>query len=110
MRHTYHYSDLSYKSLGYSFLALSTDLADPDDLSLAFDVFQRLALAVEIIRLDVTHHGDSTVRTSFLWRKVELHLTEILEVLKFTLAGKGNVLTKVALPSHFVCIRHSVKR
>ena len=94
----------------YNFLVPSTALADPTDLAAAYDVFQRLALAVEVVRLDMNYHGDAKMRTSFMWRKVDLHFTRILKVLYLTQSGRGSVLTQDVLPPYFWCVPHSVSR
>ena len=110
LRRTYHYYDLSLQTVRYDFLVPRILLTDADDMLMAYDVFQRLASAVEVVRLDMIQHGDMTVRTAHLWQKIDLLLTDILELLYITSAGQGDLLARDVLPLDFRCVRDSVSR
>ena len=61
-------------------------------------------------RLDLMQHGDMTVRTSHLWRRIDLLLEDILELLFIVSTGNRDILARDVLPADFRCVHHSVSR
>ena len=66
LRRNYEYYNLALQTVRYDFLVPRSLQSHADNVNDAYDVFQRLALAVEVVRLDLMQHGDMTVRTSHL--------------------------------------------
>ena len=110
LRRHYSYYDRAMDTLRYEFMVSTTHLTDPEDISMAYNLFQRVALALEVVRLDMDHFEDMTVRTSVMWRLVEDIVDGILEHLHVALAGKGDVLARDVFPEEFRCVKDSVSR
>ena len=110
LRRSYCYYDRAMETMRYEYMVSRTNLTDPEDISMAYNLFQRVALAIETVRLDMDHHEDETVRTSTMWRQVEDYVDGILEHLHVALDGQGAVLARDVFPEEFRCINHSVSR
>ena len=110
LRHSYNYCDLALKTMKYDFLVSSTNTASPNDLSGAYNLFQRLALAVEVVRLDIHHHEDVTVHTRHLWHRIEAKIDDLLKLLYVVLGGEGEIIGRHVLPLDFTCVHESVSR
>ena len=110
LRRHYAYYDLAMKTVRTEFLDTSTHLTDPADISMAYNLFQRAALALEVVRVDMDHHADMTVRTSIMWRQVEDIIDGILEHLYIASAGQGDILGRDAFSQEFRCVQESVSR
>ena len=108
LRRHYRYYDLAMETVRY--MVSTTHLTDPADISMAYNLFQRVALALEVVRVDMDHHEDMTVRTTVMWRQVEDIVDGILEHLHVALAGQGDVLARDVFPEEFRCVEDSVSR
>lgn len=109
---SYNYYDLALKTMNYDYLVshLTHTSTSADDLSGAYNLFQRLALAVEVVRLDMDHHEDMTVRTRDLWHRLEVKIDNLLKLFYVGLDGEGELIGRQVLPSHFRCVEESVTR
>ena len=110
LRRHYSYYDLAMKTVRFEFMVSTIQLTHPEDISMAYNLFQRAALALEVVRVDMDHHEDMTVRTSIMWRQVEDIVGGILEHLHVALAGQGDVLARDVFPQEFRCVKDSVSR
>ena len=110
LRRNYEYYNLALQTVRYDFLVPRSLQSHADNVNDAYDVFQRLAMAVEVVRLDLMQHGDMTVRTPHLWRQIDLLLEDILELLYIALTGNRDILARDVLPADFRCVHHSVSR
>ena len=88
----------------------ATARSSSDDLSRAYEVFQRLALALEVVRLDMDHHEDMTLRTRNLWHRLEAKVDSLLKLLHVGLGGEGSLVGRRVLPTGFTCVQESVTR
>ena len=68
LRRSFRYYDMALRTISFEYLVSVTSLADSEDVLMAYEIFQRVALAVDVVRVDMDHHEDKTVRTSVLWR------------------------------------------
>ena len=108
---SYNYYDLALKTMNYDYLVSSTHTStNPDNLSGAYNLFQRLALALEVVRLDMDHHEDMTVRTRDLWRRLEAKIDDLLKLFYVGLGGEGELVDRHVLPREFWCVEESVSR
>ena len=96
----YKYWDLALKTMNYDFLSSTS----PNDLSGPYNLFQRLALAVDVVRLDMDHYKDMTVHTRNLWYGIKAKIDELLKLFYVVLAGRH------VLPLDFTCVDASVRR
>lgn len=111
LRRSYNYYDLALKTMNYDYLVSSTHTStNPDNLSGAYNLFQRLALALEVVRLDMDHHEDMTVRTRDLWRRLEAKIDDLLKLFYVGLGGEGELVDRHVLPREFWCVEESVSR
>ena len=110
LRRSYNYYDLALKTMSYDFLVSATASTSSDDLSRAYEVFQRLALALEVVRMDMDHHEDMTLRTRNLWHRVEAKVDSLLKLLHVGLGGEGGLVGRQVLPTDFTCVQESVSR
>ena len=110
LRRSYTYYDLALKTMKYDYLVSSTHTTNPNDLSGAYNLFQRLALAVEVVRLDIDHHEDVTVHTRHLWHRIEAKIDDLLKLLYVVLGGEGEMIGRHVLPIDFTCVHESVSR
>ena len=83
LRRHYSYYDLAMKTVRFEFMVSTIYLTHPEDISMAYNLFQRAALALEVVRVDMDHHKDMTVRTSIMWQQVEDIVGGILEHLQW---------------------------
>ena len=109
---SYNYYDLALKTMNYDYLVSSRThtTTSADDLSGVYNLFQRLALAVEVVRLDMDHHEDMTVRTRDLWRRLEVKIDDLLKLFYVGLDGEGEIIGRHVLPREFRCVDESVTR
>ena len=80
----------------------------------AYTTFQRVALALEVGRVDMEHHGDAHPRTLSLWAALERRVRRVLELVHSHLVVGGReeqeVLTREEVPQWLRCVGHSVGR
>ena len=50
-----------------------------------FRIFQRVALAVDVVRVDIDHHEDKTVSTSVLWKQVDDNIVGIINIINIVI-------------------------
>ena len=86
-----------------------------EELKLAYDTFQRLAILVEVVKADISHHRDASRGTQHLWQLVERGLVRVLEQVCMELrASMGEQLplplTREVVPGWLRCMAHSVER
>ena len=110
LRRSYNYFDLALKTMNYNFLAFPPNSTSPNDLSGAYNLFQRLALAVEVVRLDMDHHEDMTVHTRNLWHRIETKIDNLLKLFYMVLGWEGEIIGRHVLPKDFRCVNESVSR
>ena len=110
LRRSYNYFDLALKTMNYDFLAFPPNSTSPNDLSGAYNLFQRLALAVEVVRLDMDHHEDMTVHTRHLWHRIETKIDDLLKLFYVVLGWEGEIIGRHVLPKDFRCVNESVSR
>ena len=109
---SYNYYDLALKTMNYDYLVSHSThtTTSTGDLSGAYNLFQRLALALEVVRLDMDHHEDMTVRTRDLWRRLETKIEDLLKLFYVGLGGEGEIVGRQVLPRDFRCVEESVTR
>ena len=110
LRRSYNYCDLALKTMNYDYLVSSTHTTNSDGLSGAYNLFQRLALALEVVRLDMDHHEDMTLRTRDLWHRLEVKIDGLLKLFYVGLGGEGEIIGRQVLPREFRCVQESVSR
>ena len=110
LRRSYNYYDLALKTMKYDYLVSSTRTTSPNDLSGAYNLFQRLALALEVVRLDFDHHEDMTIRTRDLWHRLDTKIDDLLKLFYVALGGEGEIVGRQVLPDDFRCVDESVSR
>ena len=110
LRRSYNYYNLALKTMNYDYLVSSNHTTYPDDLSGVYNLFQRLALALEVVRLDMDHHEDMTVRTRDLWHRLEAKIDDLLKLFYVGLGGEGELIGRRVLPRDFSCVQESVSR
>ena len=81
---------------------------------MAYDTFQRLAILVEVVKVDISHHRDASRGTKHLWQLVERGLKRVLEQvymeLSTTTVQLPLPLTREVVPDWLRCMDHSVER
>ena len=110
LRRSYNYYDLALKTVKYDYLASSAHKTNPGDLSAGYNLFQRLALALEVVRLDMEYHEDMTVRTRDLWHRIDAKIEDLLKLFYVGLGGEGEIIGRHVLPVDFRCVQESVSR
>ena len=88
----------------------STQTSSADDLSEVYTVFQQLALAVEVVRLDMDHYEDMTTRTGIFWQRLEAKIYDLLKLFFIGLGGEGEIINRQVMPREFRCVQESVSR
>ena len=116
---TFSYLAQAHSHISYDAVLPRGALAPQQDrvgeLMLAYDTFQRLAILVEVIKADISHHGDASRGTEHLWQLVDRGLMRVLEQVCMELrATVGEQLplplTREVVPGWLGCMAHSVER
>lgn len=106
----------SFSYLERSFETVSYPSLEPGSLPSftdAYSTFQRLSLALEVVRLDLERHEDGTARTQRLWIQLERGVGRVLEQLFTELEVQGGApapLGRTLLPESLRCVRDSIGR
>ena len=114
---TFAYMDAIHASSSYEAIVPAQALNEIEEWDLrvetAYDVFQRIALVVEVVKADLETHGEGTDGVKNLWRIVELHVEDVLVSLFTEMEIKGSsspTLSMSALPPSLRCETESVRR
>ena len=91
-RKSFRYFDRAMRTVRFEYLVSVTSLADREDVLMACDIFQRVTLAVELVRMDMDHHEDKTVRTSVLWRQVGDNIVGIINIINISIIIVINII------------------
>ena len=116
--YSYSYLDAYHSSAAYQEVVSTEVLVEGRSwetrLLTAYDTFQRLALAVEMVVVDQRHHGDTTSHTRWLWSRVEAGVVGVLGHLHSELETRGAIiqapLTRATIPSTIRCEGNAVVR
>ena len=115
---TYSYQDEAFATLSYEWVvprgALVANGEWESMVSSAYSTFQRLALALEVARVDMEHHGDARPRTVSLWASLDRRVRRVLELVHSELRAGGReeqgVVAREEVPQWLRCVQHSVGR
>ena len=114
---SYIYMDAYHASSSYEAILPAQALNEIEEWDLrvetAYDVFQRIALVVEVVKADLETYEEGTDGVKNLWRIVELHVEEVLVSLftEMEIKGKNSpTLSMSALPTSLRCETESVRR
>ena len=116
---TYLYLERAHSHISYEAIlprgALAAQQDRTEDLKLVYDIFQRLAILVEVVKADIGHHRDASRGTQHLWQLVERGLVRVLEQvfmeLRTTIGEEVlSPLTREEVPEWLRCMVHSVER
>ena len=116
---TYLYLERAHSHISYEAIlprgALAAQQDRTEDLKFVYDIFQRLAILVEVVKADIGHHRDASRGTQHLWQMVERGLVRVLEQvfmeLRSTLGEEvPSPLTREEVPEWLRCMVHSVQR
>ena len=59
---------------------------------MAYNIFQRVALVVDVVRVDMDHHEDKTVWTSVLWKQVDDNDVGIINIISISIIIVINII------------------
>ena len=114
---SYIYMDAYHASSSYEAIMPEEALNDIEEwdlrVAVAYDVFQRIALVLEVVKADLETYEEGTDGVKNLWRIVELHVEEVLVSLFTEMEIKGSsgpTLSMSALPPSLRCETESVRR
>ena len=114
---SYIYMDAYHASSSYEAIMPAQALNEIEEWDLrvetAYDVFQRIALVVEVVKTDLETYEEGTDGVKNLWRIVELHVEDVLVSLFTEMEIKGSsspTLSMSALPPSLRCETESVRR
>ena len=119
MDKTFSYLVQAHSHISYDAVLPRGALAPQQDrvgeLKLAYDTFQRLAILVEVVKADISHHRDASRATQHLWQLVERGLMSVLEQVCMELRATVGEhlplpLTREVVPDWLRCMAHSVER
>lgn len=114
---SYIYMDAYHASSSYEAIMPKEALNEIEEwdlrVAVAYDVFQRIALVLEVVKTDLETYDEGTNGVKNLWRIVELHVEEVLVSLFTEMEIKGSsspTLSTSALPPSLRCETESVRR
>ena len=114
---TYSYLDQAHSHISYEAVlprgALAPQQDRVEEMKLAYDTFQRLAILVEVVKADISHHRDASRGTQHLWQLVERGVMRVLEQVYMELSTITVLplpLTREVVPDWLRCMDHSVER
>ena len=76
---------MALRTVRFEYLVSVTSLADCVDVLMAYDIFQRVALAVDVVRVDMDHHEDKTIKISMLLKKVDDNIVGIINIISISI-------------------------
>ena len=80
LRKRFIYFVMALRTIRFEYLVSVTSLADCVDVLMAYDIFQRVVLAVDVVKVDMDHHEDKSMRISVLWRQVDGSIVHIINI------------------------------
>ena len=114
---SYIYMDAYHASSSYEAIMPAQALNKIEEWDLrvetAYDVFQRIALVVEVVKADISLYGYASRGTRHLWQLVERGLVRVLEQISLQLSMSMVVplpLARRVVPEWLRCMAHSVQR
>merc|ERR1712107_273053 len=114
---SYIYMDAYHASSSYEAIMPEEALNEIEEwdlrVAVAYDVFQRIALVLEVVKTDLETYDEGTNGVKNLWCIVELHVEEVLVSLFTEMEIKGSsspTLSMSALPPSLRCETESVRR
>ena len=85
LRRSFRYYDMALRTVRFEYLVSVTFLADRVDVLMACKIFQRVTLAMDVVRVDMDYHEDKTMWTSVLWRQVDDRIIGIINIISISI-------------------------